>query len=178
MTSQDRYLRHQARKAGTLAQVLDDELSVSIDGRTSVRRFEAEPVPSDLIDIILDAGRRAPSSCDRQAITAKVITARDDKALLGGLLVGGVGWVHRAPLILLLTADPSAYVAPGERDFMPYLDAGHHSQNIMLAAMARGLGTCFINPNIRERNVKHMAREFTGEDIYCGAVAVGWPRTD
>lgn len=166
---QQRYLAHQARKAQVLAQLMAE--------RYSERVFDDRPVDPDLLADLLKVAERAPSSCDRRGVSAKPVTDRDGRALLGGLLVGGVGWVHRAPVILLLFGDPAAYKAPGEAAFMPYLDAGVVVGHLYLAATAVGLRCCFINPNIRAHNRDHFANVFGG-GIFCGALAVGWPRGD
>lgn len=176
MTAQDRYVAHQQRKGATLAKILDDTLAAAVSDRRSVRRFTSDPVEPQVLDAIVDAGNQAPSSCDRRGVSIDITTDRDDKALLGGLLVGGVGWLHRAPAILLLHADPSAYVAPGEIDFMPYLDAGHVASHLQLAAVASGLAACFINPNVRPRNRAHMDECFSHGRLLCGAVAIGAER--
>src|SRR5690606_39954919 len=112
---QQRYLAHQARKAQVLAQLMAE--------RYSERVFDDRTVDPDLLADLLKVAERAPSSCDRHGVSVKTVTDRDGRALLGGLLVGGVGWVHRAPAILLLFGDPAAVKAPGEATFMPYLDA-------------------------------------------------------
>lgn len=166
---QQRYLAHQARKAKVLAELLAE--------RYSERVFDDRPVDPDLLADLLKVAERAPSSCDRRGVSAKPVTDRDGRALLGGLLVGGVGWVHRAPAILLLFGDPAAYKAPGEAAFMPYLDAGVIVGHLYLTAAAVGLRCCFINPNIREHNRDHFANVFGG-GIFCGALAVGWSRGD
>jgi len=97
---------------------------------------------------------------------------RDDKELLGGILVGGVGWVHRAKCILLIFADPIAYKAGNERDYMPFIDAGAVVQQLSLLASANDLVGCFVNPTIRSHNQRHFNNLF-GSDIFCGAYAIG-----
>lgn len=166
---QARYLAHQARKREVLRQLLLE--------RHSERAFDDQPVTDDDLAPLLDAADRAPSSCDRHGVSIRVTRSRDDLALLGGLLVGGVGWVHRAPVVLMLFGDPAAYKAPGELAYMPFLDAGVMVGAMYLAATAHGLRCCYINPNIREHNRPHFAAVF-GDGVYCGALAVGWPRTD
>jgi len=89
--------------------------------RSSQRTFLTQGVD---IRPLIEAARHAPSSCNRQAISIQVVTDRDQKELLGGILVGGAGWCHRADTILLLLADQKAYVAGDEIKYMPYLDAG------------------------------------------------------
>lgn len=163
---QERYVAHQARKREVLRRLLEE--------RHSERVFvEREVTEGDLVPV-MDAATSAPSSCDRRGVVVTVVRGRDELALLGGLLVGGVGWIHRAPVVLLLHGDPAAYKAPGEIDYMPYLDAGVMVGMMQLAAQAAGLRSCFVNPNIREHNRAHFRHMF-GTGVYCGALAVGWP---
>lgn len=164
---QERYLAHQARKRDVLAELLAE--------RHSERRYAERPVTPEELDLVLQAAGSAPSSCDRRGVGTVVVRGRDEKALLGGLLVGGVGWIHRAPVVILMMADPPAYKAGGEIGWMPYLDAGCMVGPMYLAASASGLRCCFVNPNVRERDRAHFAAVF-GAGLFCGALAVGWPR--
>lgn len=166
---QVRYEAHQKRKAGVLAQVLED--------RHSTRRFSPEPVGDEAMSLVVRAIETAPSSCDRRGVRHQLVCDRDRKALLGGLLVGGTGWVHRAPVVVLLHADESAYKAPGELEYMPYLDAGVVVGQVYLAAQAVGLKVCYVNPQVRDFNKHHFAGVF-GPGVYCGAIALGWPHPD
>ena len=163
---QKRYLKHQQDKKAELIAIMKD--------RHSNRRFSDKEIPQEIIDELLKVIELAPSSCDRKAIKVKVITDRDQKALLGGILVGGVGWIHRAPAILLITADPKAYKAGKEIDFMPYLDGGVVSQQLALMATTLGIHGCFANPNIRDFNQEHYHKIF-GPEILTMAFAIGYP---
>lgn len=163
---QDRYIKHQARKKDVLIQIMDE--------RHSNRRFSDAEVSVEDLNYLQDAIKKVPSSCDRQAVHLELVTQRDDKALLGGLLVGGVGWIHRAPAIYLLFADQDAYLAPGEVQYMPYLDAGIVIQQLYLSATALNLHCAYANPNIRE-NHRTLFEQMFGDRIFCGAFAFGQP---
>ena len=164
---QERYEAHQARKRDVLMEIMEE--------RHSNRMYGSVPVEQELVESVIAAKFLCPSSCDRQAVDVRVVTERDCLALLGGLLVGGVGWVHRAPVVLLLFADPLAYKAGEEILYMPYLDAGVVIQQFYLMATSLGLHCAYINPNIREINKAHFAEVF-GEGIFCGAFVMGWPK--
>jgi nitroreductase len=166
---QERYLSHQRRKKEVLAELVYE--------RHSERRFADGPVAPDDLVALLDVVRLAPSSCDRKGLRALVIDDRDTLALLGGLLVGGVGWIHRAPAVFLLLADRAAYKAGDEIKYMPYLDAGVVAGQLALAAEALGLKGCFVNPNVREQH-RPLFRVRFGDEIPCGAFAVGRPHPD
>ncbi|MDA8100767.1 MAG: nitroreductase family protein [Nitrospiraceae bacterium] len=58
------------------------DLFDAIAGRTSIRRFQPAPVPDEIIDRILDAGRLAPSANNIQPWSFLVIT---DKAVLSAM---------------------------------------------------------------------------------------------
>lgn len=162
---QARYTAHQARKAQVLHEIMME--------RHSDRVFDNRPVEDEELQDMLSAIELCPSSCDRKAIGPIAVTQRDEKALLGGMLVGGVGWIHRAPAIILLIADATAYKAGDEVKFMPYLDAGVIIQQMYLTATSLGLKGCFVNPNIRDMNKKHFQEVF-GDGIFCGAFAFGY----
>lgn len=164
---QERYLAHQARKKSVLIEIIRE--------RHSERMFAERPVPGDVLEEILETRRLCPSSCDRQGIDVRIVTERDRLALLGGLLVGGVGWIHRAPVVVLLFGDRAAYKAGDESAYMPYIDAGVVVQQLYLAATAEGLSCAYVNPNIREPNRGHFAATF-GDGIFCGAFVLGYPR--
>jgi len=165
--SQERYLAHQERKKKVLMEIMLE--------RHSQRAFADESLSAETIAGFIAAMETCPSSCDRKGVSVRVVDGRDCKALLSGLLVGGVGWIHRAPVVLLMFADAECYKAEGEIAYMPYLDAGAMMYAAYLHATANGMACCFCNPNIREMNKAHFADIF-GEGVFCGAIAIGFPR--
>lgn len=161
---QTRYLAHRQRKAQALALI----------SRRSRRDFSSDPVPLDVSNKLAEFIKAAPSSCDRGGVEAVAYSSRNDKQLLSGLLVGGVGWCHRADTLVLLFADPAAYVAGDEIAYMPYLDAGVMAAYILLGCETLGLAACFINPNIRAEHRAYFEDRF-GRKLFCGVVAFGYP---
>lgn len=189
---QDRYLAHQARKKVSLSGKYEPELNYTkkeqetlekiFTNRHSSRVFNGEKITDKELEYIDKLVKSSPSSCDRKGVKYVIIEDREDKELLNGLLVGGVGWIHRADKIVLLIADMEAYGSPNERDFMHYLDAGVLIQSFYLACEALGIKCCYVNPNIRNQykdyfNTFMLKPRFTvgiGSDyIYCGAIALG-----
>lgn len=166
---QRRYLDHQARKREVLIEIMRE--------RHSDRMYDARQVEDGVRAQVREAIGLVPSSCNRRGVRAVEVDGRDELALLGGLLVGGVGWIHRAPWVLLLFADPVAYKAGREVEFMPFLDAGCVIQQVMLRATSLGLATAYANPNVRETNRAHFSATF-GQGIFCGALAIGHPHPD
>lgn len=163
---QKRYLDHQKRKSEILKQIIDE--------RYSERNFSDKKIEFSKIDSIIKDTNKIPSSCDRHAVNIRMIIDRDDKDILAGLLVGGVGWLHRAKVVLLIVADDDAYVE--NLEYMPYLDAGVMINQIYLTATSLRLGVCYVNPNVRVKNMQFFRERFDFEDndIFCGAIALGY----
>lgn len=174
---QQRYLNHQ-RTGKKL------ELVALMAERHSNRRFSDDPVGAETISELVDATKHCPSSCDRHGVKIRIVTERNEKDVLDGLLVGGTGWVYRAPVVFLLLADPLAYKADGGRElhYNAYLDAGVMVQQLALLATDIGLHCAFVNPNIRDENKGFFYERFTpaGWDgaLFCGAFAFGWPHPE
>ena len=110
----------------------------AIDTLRTVRRFAPDPLAADEIRGILDAGRRAGSSKNLQRWDFIVVA---DRARLEAL--GAVGeWAGHlrgaAVAVALVTPDPRADGAPLSIVF----DIGRAAENMVLAAWARGIGSC------------------------------------
>lgn len=112
--------------------------------RRSIRRYTAEPVSEEAMNAILEAGVYAPSAMGKQSV---VLVAVEDKETLDTLRrINGEIWgkdidpFYGAPAAVVVLADPEA---SGE------LNAGWDGAlamgNMMNAAAALGLGSCWIN---------------------------------
>ncbi len=109
--------------------------------RRSVRRYRPDPVPRELIERVMDAARWAPSAVNMQPWQFVVLTDPERRrALAKSTGIAGVvlqSHVAEAPVLIALCGD--------ERRSSWYIhDCCLASQNLMLAATALGLGTCWI----------------------------------
>lgn len=100
-------------------------------GLRVVRNFTPDPVPEEEIEAILEAGRWTGSSKNTQGWRFAVITEEGARRRLAdtGRFTEPL---RRAPLAIALVSTPDG------GDF----DIGRLAQNLMLAAAARGLGSC------------------------------------
>lgn len=156
---------------GTARGAIKDNIQALLAGRRSQRVFNNELLDeADVADILL-AATTAPNSCNRHGIKMKVIDDRRDKELLSGVLVGGVGWIHRAQKIILFLADPVAYASPNEKDFMHYCDVGFMAMAMWLVAESKGIGVAYINPNVYWKAELEALSQ--GNYIFCGALVLG-----
>ncbi len=177
---QERYLKHQENKKKSLSSdgnrehIKHDSVDVMklFESRKSQRIFNGEVVTSAELDYILGAINTSPSSCNRKGVEVEMVFSDEEKSLLNEWLVGGVGWIDKADKIILLWANMEAYKSPAEVNFMPWLDAGVMVQSGYLASEAIGVGCCFVNPNIRDKNKQFFSERF-GNKLFCGALILG-----
>ena len=117
-------------------QVLESLLT-----RRSVRQYKPDPVPEELLQKILEAGSYAASGMGKQpsivlAITDKAI--RDQLSRLNASIMGS----DRDPFY----GAPAVLVVLSDRDRPTYLyDGSLVMANLMQAAHALGLGSCWIH---------------------------------
>jgi nitroreductase len=115
----------------------DRETIDTIGSLRAIRRFDGRPLPEDVLERILEAGRRAPSSMNEQRWAFVVCT---DRERLRELATLGDYADHLAG-----AAAAIALVAPeadeGWRRESIAFDLGQCAQNIQLAAWAQGVGS-------------------------------------
>ncbi|MGI9666374.1 MAG: NADPH-dependent oxidoreductase [Acidimicrobiia bacterium] len=154
----------------------------------SVRRFTAEPVSDEMVDTILDAARRAPTSSNWQ--TYSIVVVRD-QAIKQDLstLAGGQGHVADSQVFFVFCADlhrlNQAHAVHGtqharglEHTLTPIVDAAIVGEAAQIAAESFGLGAVMVG-GIRSNAAQvaqtlGLPREVFG--VY--GMSVGWPATD
>lgn len=118
----------------------------AIAARRSIRRYKPDQVSEEQVLRVLDAARLAPSWKDQQCWRFIIVRGEEGKA---GILAGfedtnpGKKAITAAPVMIVLCADPQASGKMGDKDYY-LVDAGITMENLMLAACAEGLGTCWL----------------------------------
>jgi nitroreductase len=116
-----------------------EQVLALIKARRSVRRFTMEPVTEEQIELLLDAGRWAPTTF--QCWQFIVV---DDDSLLPAVISLAPGILQRPTLVIVVCADVNVISAKNVYPELAYQETATATQNILLAASALGLGTCFI----------------------------------
>jgi nitroreductase len=109
----------------------------AITARRNVREYTDRPVPAEHLDLILEAGRRTPSSRNWQPWDFIVVTDRRELAELSGVW-RGAAYVAGAAAAVALVAPASG--EPTHRERVQY-DLGQATMSIMLAAADLGIGS-------------------------------------
>lgn len=141
----------------------------AIRSRRDVRVYEDRPIAAADLDRILEAGRRAPSSRNRQPCDFVVVTERDRLRELAGVWRGAAHVGRSAATI--------AVVVPLEEEDWRlesvHVDLGQTVISMMVAAADLGIGSGHAYVNDRE-----LARRILGhpEDRVCPLmVPLGYP---
>jgi nitroreductase len=114
-----------------------------LEGRRSIRRYRPDPVPDEMIQQLLEAGRWAPSASNRQPWAFIVVqdeAVRREVAQHAAYFFLRWAHVEEAPLLIVLCGDARSRIY---RQFL-HEDIGLAGGQIMLQAAALGLGTCWI----------------------------------
>ncbi|HEY9078305.1 MAG TPA: nitroreductase family protein [Anaerolineaceae bacterium] len=140
--------------------------------RRSVRRFTNQPVPAELVEILLRAAMNAPSASNKQPWRFIVI---DDRTMLEQITTFHpyAQMLKEAALAVLICGDETSQNQEGYW----VEDCSAATQNLLLATHALGLGAVWlgIHPN-RERTAKITAVCQLPETIHpVSLVAVGYP---
>jgi nitroreductase len=114
--------------------------------RYSCRRFAPESIPRETVLELLDAARWAANAGNLQPWRFLVVETPGARQALAGAALGQ-GFIAEAPLVVVVCAVPeeSARVY-GQRGRELYClqDCAAATQNLLLAAAAAGLGSCWV----------------------------------
>lgn len=109
--------------------------------RRSVRKYKADMVPQEMIDQVIDAGLYAASGHGTQEVIIVAVTnkeVRDKLAKMNREILGtNSDSFYGAPVVLVV-------LGPKSNKLTPY-DGSLVMGNLMQAAHAVGLGSCWIN---------------------------------
>jgi nitroreductase len=111
------------------------DITKAILSRRSIRKYTEEPVSGDDIEALLTAAMHAPSAVNEQPWHFVIIQDRKTLEAISRLSPTAP-MAKYAPLAIAVCADKSLEKFPG----LWVLDCSAASENILLAATARGLG--------------------------------------
>ncbi|MFZ5651363.1 MAG: nitroreductase family protein [Bacillota bacterium] len=131
------------------------EVMEAIRARSSFRRYKEDPVSWDLVLHVLEAARLAPSWHNKQGFFFLVLTDERRKLLADCLYEANPARnaLLQAPVSIVLCADPAQ---SGSYDGKEYymVDAACAMENLMLAAIEKGLGTCWVAGGLNDELIK------------------------
>ena len=118
-----------------------NEVLNAILTRRSVRSYKPDPIPQEALDRILQAGEYAATGMNRQSPIILAVTdkaTRDELSRMNAAIMGtDKDPFYGAPVVLVVLADRSVPTH--------VYDGSLVMGNLMLAAHAEGLGSCWIH---------------------------------
>lgn len=155
------------------------DLYDAIYGRKSVRHFDtAQEIPQELVIKLLEAACQAPSAGNLEPWRFVVVK---DKGLKEKLVAAAVGQgsIAEAPIVIVVCID--LHVAAGGyrsrgRDLYAIQDTAAATENLLLAAYAEGLGSCWVG-SFNEKSAAR-ALSLASHIRPVAMVALGHPRSD
>ena len=110
--------------------------------RRSIRKYDARPVPDEVLDAVLEAGIYAPSGMNTQGVRLVAVRDPETVAYLSRLNAAVMNATndpfYGAGCVVIVLADPEIYNGWVE-------DGALALGNMMNAAHALGLGSCWIH---------------------------------
>jgi len=121
------------------------ELFEAIKERRSIRKFCDKPVPDDMLDKIIQAGKAAPSAGNLQARDFFVVR---DQALKEKLVKAAMNqrFIGQVPVVIVICTNYQAIESYGDRGRELYTiqDSAASAQNMLLAIHGLGLASCWV----------------------------------
>ncbi len=115
--------------------------------RCSIRSYEKRKVEKEKRDLILEAGRLAPTGCNRQGQRLIVVESEE-----GLEKVSQAGHTYGAPLAVVVCIEKgSSWTRPCDGKTLGDIDAAIVTDHMMMEATDLGLGSCWIcnfNPDV------------------------------
>lgn len=106
----------------------------SIAKRVSVREYSDKPIPKEMLEKLVDAGRRAPTARAVEPWEFIVVTDRTRLDTFAGLIPNGP-FLKQATACVVIFCQETKYFLE---------DGSAATENVLLAAADLGLGACWI----------------------------------
>jgi len=149
------------------------DLAGGIRTRRSIRAFRDEPIPEDLLRELVELANWAPSAGNLQC--RAFLLVRDPAARRALAHAADQDFLEQAPAILVVCTDASRAGKYGRRgrDLYMIQDAAAATENLVLAAHERGLGTVWVGA-FNEELVRRTLR-LPPHVRPVTLVPIGWP---
>jgi nitroreductase len=113
-----------------------------IKTRRSIRSYKSDPIPEESVNRISEALRLAPSACNLQPWSFRLVLNEKKRADICACYGGK--WLAEAPAIIVALGNYETCWKRPEGTPITEIDIGIAMEHVVLAATAEGLGTCWI----------------------------------
>lgn len=160
---------------------MDNEMEVVrnlIWGRCSIRNWIDKPLPDELIEQILEAGRAAPVGCNLDAVRFVVLKTAEEKNMIWSDIPTDNA------VIIVICFDRRIAEIVGQDKMVPQnlgFDAAAAGDHMLLMAHALGLGGVWLSKTAKSEHTEDTGKRFKEQyglpdHIEVALhIAVGWP---
>lgn len=150
--------------------------------RRSIRQYKDEPISREVLDEILNLGLNAPNGKNRQAYEIRVLGQTTIDAITAAVVNDNPQLAERLGFKNIFVNAPCVICIANDKIYdMSQIDCGLLGENIILAAWARGIGSCCLGSSVRWIKDSPSARPYLDqmnfsegyELLYC--IALGFP---
>lgn len=145
-----------------------------IFSRRSIRKYTNREIPDTMIDDLLAAAMAAPSANAKDPWHFVVVKSPSALQQLADTLPYGK-MLNEAAAALVVCGDLDQ--AHGRELSYLLQDVSAASENILLAATALGLGSCWLGVHPREERIRALSKQFNLPQsvLPVAVIALGWP---
>lgn len=141
----------------------------AVSRRVSVRKYKTDLVEKNILEKLVDAGRRAPTARKVEPWEFVVVTEKSALSQLGKIADHGPFIKDAAACIAVYCADTKYYLE----------DGCAATENILIAAADLGLGTCWVAGDKKDYAGDVSSLLNVPEDLrLVSLISVGWPDED
>lgn len=161
----------------------EPQLLETIRQRFSVRSYADKPIEDEKLNLILEAGRLAPSATNSQPWHFYVVKNKAKIKEVGSNMPMGTGlfmnsFISKVPIIIVATAGPIDLLHRAA-SFMVnkkwyFLDIGIALEHMVLIAWELGIGSCWVGI-FNEKNVKKSLNIPKNEEVVA-MLTLGYPK--
>ena len=118
------------------------EFHETLKKRRSVRAYKSDPVPEDALDRMAAALQTAPSACNLQPWSFRLVKNESIKADICKCY--SAPWLNQAPIIIVALGNFDECWKRLDGTPIADIDMGIAMEHLVLSAADEGLGTCWI----------------------------------
>lgn len=109
--------------------------------RYSVRSYKTDPVPQEILDQIIEAGRLAPTAKNYQPYHIYVLKSEEALTKINAI----TSCAYHAPVVLMVCGDTEqSFKNPWSGHDGAEMDVGIVTTHMMLKATELGIGSCWV----------------------------------
>jgi len=138
------------KESKTTEKPVENQVVETIMSRRSIRKYKAQSISRDTMQMILNAGIHAPNGKGIESWQVRVV---DNPEFLNGISkLSSSDMFYNAPVVVFIAYDPSYDLSQ--------VDCGLLGENMILTAWSMGIGSCCLGGAVRFLNTNPGAAEY------------------